>query len=131
MQAQATGNCTVTVQVRGHEIVGFETGGDDWRYGHIVSHAVFDAVEKATDALKARPAKKIKVETTQVKANEAKAAKVKTEPTPVVKSEPEPEKKPPRKVTKARDRPVKTEEDLVNLVSEDEEGGGTGGLRYL
>ena len=117
MQAQATGNCTVTVQVRGHEIVGFETGGDDWRYGHIVSHAVFEAVEKATDALKARPAhKRAKTEPSQ------EPATVKTEPVrePAVKTEPR--EKPARKTAKARDKPVKAEPGaaLVDLVSEEE-----------
>ena len=127
MQAQ-TGNCTVTVQLKGHEIIGYETGGDDWRYGHIVSHAIFEAVEKTTAALKAKPArKKPKIEPLQDPAATAKpgpsrdpATTAKTEfgQEPAVKTEPK-----GRKVNKARDRPVKAEEALVDLVSEDEQEG--------
>ena len=117
MQAQ-TGNCTVTVQLKGHEIVGYETGGDDWRYGHIVSHAIFEAVEKTADALKAKPTpKRAKTETTTVKTEPAQVPK--SEPEQAVKTEPR--EKPARKVNKARDRPIKAEEEaLVDLVSEDE-----------
>ena len=110
MQAQ-TGNCTVTVQLKGHEIIGYETGGDDWRYGHIVSHAIFEAVEKTADALKAKPTpKRAKTETTTVK----------TEPEQAVKTEPR--EKPARKTAKARDKPIKAEPGaaLVDLVSEEE-----------
>ena len=127
MQAQA-GNCTVTVQLKGHEIIGYETGGDDWRYGHILSHAIFEAVEKTTATLKAKPARKRpKIEPLQEPAATAKsessrdpAAKVKTESgqEPAVKTEPK-----GRKVNKARDRPVKAEEALVDLVSEEEQEG--------
>ena len=116
MQAQA-GNCTVTVQLKGHEIIGYETGGDDWRYGHILSHAIFEAVEKTTATLKAKPARKRpKIEPLQ-----EPAATVKTEPgqEPAVKTEPK-----GRKVNKARDRPIKAEEEaLVDLVSEEEQEG--------
>ena len=128
MQAQATGNCTVTVQVRGHEIVGFETGGDDWRFGAIISHAVFDAVEKTTATLKAKPARKRpKIEPLQEPAATAKseprqkpAATAKSEPRqePAIKTEPK-----GRKVNKARDRPIKAENRLVDLVSEEEQEG--------
>ena len=124
MQAQ-TGNCTVTVQIKGHEIIGYETGGDDWRYGHIISHAIFEAVEKTADALKAKPAKRVKVEPrqdpaikTKSEASQEPAAKTKSEASqePAVKTEPK-----GRKVNKARDRPIKAEEEaLVDLVSEDE-----------
>ena len=127
MQAQ-TGNCTVTVQLKGHEIIGYETGEDDWRYGHIVSHAIFEAVERTTATLKAKPARKRpKIEPLQEPAATAKsessrdpAAKAKTESgqEPAVKTEPK-----GRKVNKARDRPVKAEEALVDLVSEDEQEG--------
>ena len=128
MQAQA-GNCTVTVQLKGHEIIGYETGGDDWRYGHILSHAIFEAVEKTTATLKAKPARKRpKIEPLQEPAATAKsessrdpAAKAKTESgqEPAVKTEPK-----GRKVNKARDRPIKAEEEaLVDLVSEEEQEG--------
>ena len=118
MQAQETGNCTVTVQVRGHEIIGFETGGDDWRYGHIVSHAIFEAVEKTADALKAKPARK----RPKVEPHQEPAVPAKTEPhqEPAVKAEPR--EKPAKKVSKARDRPIKAEAGLVDLVSEEEDG---------
>ena len=127
MQAQ-TGNCTVTVQLKGHEIVGYETGGDDWRYGHIVSHAIFEAVERTTATLKAKPARKRpKIEPLQEPAATAKseprqepAAKAKTESgqEPAIKTEPK-----GRKVNKARDRPIKAEDRLVDLVSEEEQEG--------
>ena len=127
MQAQ-TGNCTVTVQLKGHEIVGYETGGDDWRYGHIVSHAIFEAVERTTATLKAKPARKRpKIEPLQEPAATAKseprqepAAKAKTESgqEPAIKTEPK-----GRKVNKARDRPIKAEDRLVDLVSEEEQVG--------
>ena len=123
MQAQ-TGNCTVTVQLKGHEIIGYETGGDDWRYGHILSHAIFEAVEKTTATLKAKPARKRpKIEPLQEPAATVKsessrdpAAKVKTE------SGQEPKRRLGKKVNAARDRPIKAEEEeaLVDLVSEDE-----------
>ena len=127
MQAQA-GNCTVTVQLKGHEIIGYETGGDDWRYGHILSHAIFEAVEKTTATLKAKPARKRpKIEPLQEPAATVKsessrdpAAKVKTESgqEPAIKTEPK-----GRKVNKARDRPIKAEDRLVDLVSEEEQEG--------
>ena len=117
MQAQATGNCTVTVQVRGHEIIGFETGGDDWRFGHIVSHAVFEAVEKTADALKAKPTpKRAKTETTTVKTEPARVPK--SEPEQAVKMEPK--ERPAGKTVKARDRPIKAEVDIVDIASDDE-----------
>ena len=128
MQARETPSCTVTVQLEGDRIVGYKTDGDDWRYGHLMSHAIFEAVEKTADALKAKPArKKLKVEPLQVPAATAKsgpsqdpATTVKTEfgQEPAVKTEPK-----GRKVNKARDRPVKAEEALVDLVSEDEQEG--------
>ena len=104
MQAQETPSCTVTVQLKGDKIVGYKTDGDDWRYGHLMSHAIFEAVEKTADALKAKPARK----------------KPKTEPLqePAVKTEPK-----GRKVSKARDRPIKAEDGLVDLVSEEEPEG--------
>ena len=127
MQAQ-TGNCTVTVQLKGHEMVGYETGGDDWRYGHIVSHAIFEAVERTTATLKAKPARKRpKIEPLQEPAATAKseprqepAATAKSEPRqePAIKTEPK-----GRKVNKARDRPIKAEDRLVDLVSEEEQEG--------
>ena len=130
MQAQA-GNCTVTVQLKGHEIIGYETGGDDWRYGHILSHAIFEAVEKTTATLKAKPARKRpKIEPLQEPAATAKsessrdpAAKVKTESgqEPAIKTEPK--RRLGRKVNEARDRPIKAEEALVDLVSEEEPEG--------
>ena len=130
MQAQA-GNCTVTVQLKGHEIIGYETGGDDWRYGHILSHAIFEAVEKTTATLKAKPARKRpKIEPLQEPAATAKsessrdpATKVKTE------SGQEPKRRLGKKVNEARDRPIKAEEEeaLVDLVSEDERDKGQEG----
>ena len=136
MQAQA-GNCTVTVQLKGHEIIGYETGGDDWRYGHILSHAIFEAVEKTTATLKAKPARKRpKIEPLQEPAAPAKsessqdpANKVKTESgqEPAVKTEPK--RRLGKKVNEARDRPIKAEEEeaLVDLVSEDEKDKGQEG----
>ena len=119
MQAQETGSCTVAVQLKGHKIVGYETGGDDWRYGHIVSHAIFEAVEKTTAALKAKPARKRpKMEPRQ---EPAVTPKIEPRQEPAVKAEPR--EKPAKKVNKARDRPVKTETGLVDLVSEEEEVG--------
>ena len=128
MQARETPSCTVTVQLEGDRIVGYKTDGDDWRYGHLVSHAIFEAVEKTADALKAKPArKKPKVEPLQVPAATAKsgpsrdpATTAKTEfgQEPAVKTEPK-----GRKVNKARDRPIKAEDRLVDLVSEEEQEG--------
>ena len=118
MQAQI-GNCSVTVQVRGHEIVGFETGGDDWRVGAIISHAVFDAVEKTTATLKAKPARKRpKIEPLQ---EPAVPAKVEPHQEPAVKAEPA--EKPAKKVNRAKDRPIKAEAGVVDLVSEEEKDG--------
>ena len=129
MQAQETPSCTVTVQLRGDRIVGYKTDGDDWRYGHLMSHAIFEAVEKTADALKAKPArKKPKIEPLQVPAATAKsgpsrdpATTAKTEfgQEPAVKTEPK-----GGKVNKARDRPIKAEKEaLVDLVSEEEQEG--------
>ena len=128
MQAQETPSCTVTVQLKGDRIVGYKTDGDDWRYGHLMSHAIFEAVEKTADALKAKPArKKPKVEPLQLPAATAQsgpsqdpATTVKTEfgQEPAVKTEPK-----GRKVNKARDRPIKAEDRLVDLVSEEEQEG--------
>ena len=104
--------------MEGDRIVGYKTDGDDWRYGHIVSHAIFEAVENTADALKAKPArKKPKVEPLQVPAATAKsgpsrdpATTAKTEfgQEPAVKTEPK-----GRKVNKARDRPIKAEEEAL------------------
>ena len=128
MQAQETPSCTVTVQLKGDRIVGYKTDGDDWRYGHLMSHAIFEAVEKTADALKAKPArKKPKIEPLQDPAATAKpgpsrdpATTAKTEfgQEPAVKTEPK-----GRKVSKARDRPIKAEDRLVDLVSEEEQVG--------
>ena len=110
MQAQETPSCTVTVQLKGDRIVGYKTDGDDWRYGHLMSHAIFEAVEKTADALKAKPArKKPKVEPLQVPAATAKSGPSQE---PAVKTEP-----------KTRDRPIKAEDGLVDLVSEEEPEG--------
>ena len=128
MQAQETPSCTVTVQLKGDRIVGYKTDGDDWRYGHLMSHAIFEAVEKTADALKAKPArKKPKVEPLQLPAATAQsgpsqdpATTVKTEfgQEPAVKTEPK-----GRKASKVRDRPIKAEDRLVDLVSEEEQVG--------
>jgi len=110
LQAQETPSCTVTVQLKGDRIVGYKTDGDDWRYGHLMSHAIFEAVEKTADALKAKPArKKPKVEPLQVPAATAKSGPSQE---PAVKTEP-----------KTRDRPIKAEDELVDLVSEEEPEG--------
>ena len=117
MQAQ-TGNCTILVQMEGHRIIGYETSGTDWRYGQLVSHAIFEAVEKTADALKAKPARKRpKMEPRQ---EPAVTPKIEPRQEPAVKAEPR--EKPAKKVNKARDRPVKTETGLVDLVSEEEDG---------
>ena len=130
MQAQETPSCTVTVQLKGDRIVGYKTDGDDWRYGHLMSHAIFEAVEKTADALKAKPArKKPKVEPLQLPAATAQsgpsqdpATTVKTEfgQEPAVKTEPK--EKLARKTPRARDKPIKAEPGaaLVDLVSEEE-----------
>ena len=130
MQAQ-TGNCTILVQMEGHKIIGYETSGDDWRYGQIVSRAIFEAVEKTADDLKAKPARKRpKMEPHQVPAaatkselsqDPAAATKSELSQEPAVKTEPK--SRQGKKVNKARDRPVKTEEALVDLVSEEEQEG--------
>ena len=117
------------VQVKGHKITGFETGGDDWRFGAILSHAVFDTVEKTVDNLKAKPAKKAKLEqrrdpATTVKPEQHQDAAVKTESeaNPVSAVKTEPRERSGKKVNKARDRPTKAEDGLVDLVSEEEDG---------
>ena len=113
--------------MKGDKIVSYKADGDDWRYGHLMSHAIFEAVEKTADALTAKPArKKPKVEPLQLPAATAQsgpsqdpATTVKTEFSrePAVKTEPK-----GRKVNKARDRPIKAEDGLVDLVSEEEDG---------
>ena len=117
------------VKVENHEITGFETGGDDCRFGAVLSHAVFDTVEKTVDSLKTKPAKKVKLEqrrdpATTVKPEQHQDAAVKTEfeanPVPAVKTEPR--ERSGKKVNKARDRPIKAEDGLVDLVSEEEDG---------
>ena len=113
--------------MRGHKITGFETGGDDWRFGAILSHAVFDTVEKTVDNLKAKPAKKVKLEqrrdpATMVKPEQHQDAAVKTEANPVSAVKTEPRERSGKKVNKARDRPIKAEGGLVDLVSEEEDG---------
>ena len=117
------------VQVKGHKITGFETGGDDWRFGAVLSHAVFDTIEKTVETLKAKPAKKIKLEQRQDPATTAKseasqdpAVKTESEANPVSAVKTEPRERSGKKVNKARDRPIKAEEEeaLVDLVSEDE-----------
>ena len=105
------------VKVEDHEITGFETGGSDWRFGAILSHAVFDTVEKTVDALKAKPAKKVKLEQHQ-----DAAVKTKSEADPVSTVKTEPRERSGKKVNKARDRPIKAEDGLVDLVSEEEDG---------
>ncbi len=117
--------------MEGHRLVGYETSGDDWRYGQIVSHAIFEAVEKTAEALKAKPARKRpKMEPRQDPAATAKmeprqdpAATAKIEPSqkPAVKTEPK--ERPGKKVNKAKDRPIKAEDRLVDLVSEEEDDG--------
>ena len=103
--------------MEGHRLVGYETSGDDWRYGQIVSHAIFEAVEKTADALKAKPARKRpKMEPRQ---DPAATAKMEPRQEPAVKAEPR--EKPAKKVNKARDGPVKTETGLVDLVSEEDD----------
>ena len=115
--------------MRGHKITGFETGGDDWRFGAILSHAVFDTVEKTVDNLKAKPAKKVKLEqrrdpATMVKPEQHQDAAVKTESeaNPVSALKTEPRERSGKKVNKGRDRPIKAEDGLVDLVSEEEDG---------
>ena len=116
------------VQVKGHKITGFETGGDDWRYGAVLSHAVFDTIEKTVETLKAKPAKKIKLEQRQDPATAAKSeasqdpAKTESEANPVSAVKTEPRERSGKKVNKARDRPIKAEDGLVDLVSEEEDG---------
>ena len=103
--------------MRGDEIVGFEAGGDDWRYAHVVSHAVFEATEKAIDALKARPArKKVKTEEPHVK-TEVPHVKTEEPAKPEAKASQEAKKEPGKK-TAGKHRPVKTE--FVNLASDEE-----------
>ena len=115
--------------MRGHKITGFETGGDDWRFGAILSHAVFDTVEKTVDNLKAKPAKKVKLEQRQDPATTVKSeasqdpAKTKSEANPASAVKTEPRERSGKKVNKARDRPIKAEDRLVDLVSEEEQVG--------
>ena len=105
--------------MEGHRLIGYETSGDDWRYGQIVSHAIFEAVEKTADALKAKPARK----RPKMEPRQDPAATAKTEPRqePAIKTEPK--ERLGRKVNKARDRPIKAEEAMVDLVSEEEDDG--------
>ena len=116
------------VQIKGHKITGFETGGDDWRYGAVLSHAVFDTIEKTVETLKAKPAKKIKLEQRQDPATTVKSeasqdpAKTESEANPVPAVKTEPRERSGKKVNKARDRPTKAEDGLVDLVSEEEDG---------
>ena len=118
------------VKVENHEITGFETGGSDWRFGAVLSHAVFDTVERTVDSLKAKPAKKVKLEPRQESAATAKseasqdpAVKTESEASPVSAVKTEPRERSGKKVNKARDRPIKAEEALVDLVSEEEKDG--------
>ena len=90
---------------------------------------MFDTIEKTVDNLKAKPAKKVKLEQRQDPATTAKseasqgpAIKTESEANPVSAVKTEPRERSGKKVNKARDRPIKAEDGLVDLVSEEEDG---------
>ena len=90
------------IEVNNHRIVGCETAGDNWKYTQFISHAAFDGVESALEAVRPQKARK----------------KVKTE----VKTEPkqEPKQEPAKKPAKVKAKPVKPKREVVDISSDDE-----------
>ena len=86
------------IEVNNHRIVGCETAGDNWKYTQFISHAAFDGVESALEAVRPQKARK----------------KVKTE----VKTEPKQE--PAKKPAKVKAKPVKPKREVVDISSDDE-----------
>ena len=86
------------IEVNNHRIVGCETTGDNWKYTQFISHATFDGVESALEAVRPQKAQK----------------KVKTE----VKTEPKQE--PAKKPAKVKAKPVKPKREVVDISSDDE-----------
>ena len=82
------------IEVENHRIVGCETAGDNWMFTQFVSHAAFEGVESALEAVRPQKAQK----------------KVKTE----VKTEPKQE---PAKV---KAEPIKPKQEVVDISSDDE-----------
>ena len=90
------------IEVENHRIVRCETAGSDWKYTQFISHAAFDGVESALEAVRPQKARK-KVKTV-----------VKTE----VKTEPKQE--PAKKPAKVKAKPVKPKREVVDISSDDE-----------
>ena len=86
------------IEVNNHRIVGCETAGDNWKYTQFISHAAFDGVESALEAVRPQKARK-KVKT-----------KVKTEP----------KQEPAKKPAKVKAKPVKPKLEVVDISSDDE-----------
>ena len=82
------------IEVENHRIVGCETAGDNWMFTQFVSHAAFEGVESALEAVRPQKAQK----------------KVKTE----VKTEPKQE---PAKV---KAEPIKPKQEVVDISSDNE-----------
>ena len=94
------------IEVTNHRIVGCETTGDNWKYTKFISHAAFDGVESALEAV--RPQKARKKDKTGVK-TEMKT-EVKTKPKQDPKQEP----------AKVKAKPVKPKREVVDISSDDE-----------
>ena len=90
------------IEVNNHRIVRCETAGSDWKYTQFISHAAFDGVESALEAV--RPQKARKKDKTEVK------TEVKTKPKQDPKQEP----------AKVKAKPVKPKREVVDISSDDE-----------
>ena len=86
------------IEVNNHRIVGCETTGDNWKYTKLISHAAFDGVESALEAV--RPQKARKKDKTEVKT--------------------EPKQEPAKKPAKVKAKPVKPKREVVDISSDDE-----------
>ena len=98
------------IEVNNHRIVRCETAGSNWKYTQFISHAAFDGVESALEAVRPQKArKKVKTE-------------VKTEVRTEVKTEPkqEPKQEPAKKPAKVKAKPVKPKREVVDISSDDE-----------
>ena len=94
------------IEVNNHRIVGCETTGDNWKYTQFISHAAFDGVESALEAV--RPQKARKKDKTEVK------TEVKTKP------KQDPKQEPAKKPAKVKAKPVKPKREVVDISSDDE-----------
>ena len=86
------------IEVENHRIVGCETAGDNWMFTQFVSHAAFEGVESALEAVRPQKAQK----------------KIKTE----VKTEPK--QKPAKKPAKVKAEPIKPKQEVVDISSDNE-----------